>query len=180
MTKTLAERFWEKVDKSGPIPLARPELGQCWLWTACGTSAGYGTISVGPAKSRKMMQAHRVSLQLAGVVIPDGMEPDHLCFVKACVRPSHLEPVTHQENSRRSRARITQCPKGHPYDEANTHIGVRGERRCRKCVNGYRPERYERNRDAILADIREYRLANRDAINARARERYRLRREAAA
>src|SRR3990167_5038069 len=40
--KTDQERFWEKVDKHGPIPEHRPELGSCWLWTAGQQSAGYG------------------------------------------------------------------------------------------------------------------------------------------
>ena len=31
---TLEERFWRKVDKNGPIPEHRPELGPCWVWTA--------------------------------------------------------------------------------------------------------------------------------------------------
>lgn len=179
MRGTLTQRFWAKVDKDGPIPLYRPDLGQCWLWTAA-TTNGYGTISVGPARARKMVQAHRVSLDLAGVTIPEGMEPDHLCRVRSCVRPTHLEPVTHQENSRRGRAVTTECPKGHPYDKSNTRIGARGERVCRKCRDAYRPERYAANRESILAEQRAYREQNREAYNARQRERYRLRKEAVA
>jgi len=33
--------------------------------------------------------------------VPDGLELDHLCRVRSCCNPDHLEPVTHKENIRR-------------------------------------------------------------------------------
>jgi hypothetical protein len=133
------ERFWLKVDKNGPIPEYRPDLGPCWLWTA-GTIRGYGRFCVGP--ERRNVFAHRYAYELLVGPIPAGLDMDHLCRVPACVRPSHLEPVTHQENNRRGvtglatgaqqRAK-THCPAGHPYDEANTHRSASGKRKCRTC-----------------------------------------------
>jgi hypothetical protein len=38
---SLPERFWKKVDKNGPVPAHRPELGPCWLWTGALVGRGY-------------------------------------------------------------------------------------------------------------------------------------------
>jgi hypothetical protein len=90
-------RFWEKVDKDGPVPEHRPDLGPCWMWTAslnAGANQGYGHFGVG----QKVVFAHRFAYELANGPIPDGLMPDHLCRNHPCVRPSHLEPVTNREN----------------------------------------------------------------------------------
>lgn len=43
--RTLAERFWEKVNQDGPV---HPVLGtRCWLWTATRDAWGYGQIGLG-------------------------------------------------------------------------------------------------------------------------------------
>lgn len=76
--------------------------------------------------------------------IPDGLDLDHLCRVRACVRPSHLEPVTRAVNLARGSteqwgwARTKdQCDKGHDFTEANTYRRPdrpthRGCRICRR------------------------------------------------
>lgn len=131
-------RFWSKVNKNGPIPERRPDLGPCWIWTAYTDDNNYGRFNV----EHRMEMAHRVAFVLAGGVIPDGYEVDHLCFVRPCQNPGHLEAVTHEENSRRSTAAevnaarqlaIARCPVGHEYDEANTGYRADGRRRCRAC-----------------------------------------------
>lgn len=89
-TLTLADRFWAKVEKSD----------SCWLWTgALFPSNGYGALHLDGAA----VPAHRVSYELNVGPIPDGLTIDHLCRVRACVRPDHLEPVTQAENLRRAR-----------------------------------------------------------------------------
>jgi hypothetical protein len=94
-------RFWEKVNKDGPAPEHRPDLGPCWVWTAslnAGTHQGYGHFGVG----QKVVFAHRFSYELANGPIPDDRPHiDHLCRNHACVRPSHLDPVTNRQNSLR-------------------------------------------------------------------------------
>ena len=126
MTKTIAERFWAKVDQSG----------ECWTWTAGKDSKGYGSFWIAPT----MRCAHRVSYEITRGPIPDGLEIDHLCRNRACVRPSHLEAVTHHVNVRRSpltagsvNAVKTHCPHGHEYTKANTSFGGRGGRVCKEC-----------------------------------------------
>lgn len=133
---TTVERFFARVDKHGPAPEYRPELGPCWIWQKKLTKAGYGRFGY----EAKVVLAHRFACELLVGPIPKGLEPDHLCKVPACVKavadehgPAHLEVVTHQVNMRRSRkGSATHCPKGHPYDEANTYW-YKGWRSCRLC-----------------------------------------------
>lgn len=115
--------------------LAKFAVGdECWLWTGTTNPAGYGQLSrrrPGPS-----VLAHRFIYEWLVGPIPEGLELDHLCRVHSCVRPDHLEPVTHAENMRRSlayRTHKTHCPQGHPYDEANTYV-YRGRRNCRACA----------------------------------------------
>lgn len=66
----------------------------CWVWTARIGENGYGRVKVG----RQTKLAHRVAYELAVGPIPAGMDLDHECHNRACVRPSHLHPVTRQKN----------------------------------------------------------------------------------
>lgn len=132
----LVERFWAKVNKDGPIPEYRPYLGQCWLWTGGRTSEGYGAIM----EDARRKMAHRVAYELAHGPIPDGLEPDHLCRVRHCVRPDHLEAVTRRENILRGigptavNARKTHCLRGHLFDADNTGASQHPPQRvCRAC-----------------------------------------------
>lgn len=93
----LVDRFLSKVNKSGPVPDYRPELGPCWLWLMEPAVTGYGVISI----ENQVQYAHRVSYELFVDAIPDGLTIDHLCRVQMCVNPAHLEPVTLAENTRR-------------------------------------------------------------------------------
>ena len=81
-----------------------------------------------------MALAHRVAYELQVGPIPVGLQLDHLCRVRSCVNPAHLEPVTSAENTRRGlRAMKTHCPQGHPYAGENLLIRPTGQRRCRTC-----------------------------------------------
>lgn len=107
----------------------------CWEWTASRDGYGYGQVY--DHASGRMMKAHRAAYEALVGPIPAGLDLDHLCRNRGCVRPDHLEPVTRGENVRRGRAgenmrSKTHCPQGHPYDEANTRL-YRGRRYCRAC-----------------------------------------------
>lgn len=136
--RTAEERFWAKVNKDGPIPNGRPDLGPCWLWTGAKDQRGYGHLT----SNGRTLQAHRHGYELTVGPIPAKLVMDHLCRVVACVRPSHLEPVTHATNLARGigpivtalrAAAITHCPSGHPYSFENTYVNPAGSRECRAC-----------------------------------------------
>lgn len=127
-------RFWSKVNKDGPVPERRPDLGPCWLWLGHCDDRGYGRFDY----ERRHGHAHRFSYRLAFGDLPTDTyreELDHLCRVPACVRPTHLEWVTRRANVLRGEsfaaqhARKTHCPQGHAYDFTDTY----GRRRCRTC-----------------------------------------------
>ena len=110
--KTLEQRFWGKVDKSG----------ECWIWKAASDSHGYGQMWVDVERGR--MPAHRISWELANGPIPHSIFVDHMCFTRACVNPSHLRLATNKQNH-----------ENRPGPQRNSTSGVRGvswSKPCRK------------------------------------------------
>lgn len=118
---------WDKV-----IPVT--ESG-CWIWTGACSPNGYGHALIRGGGKKKYRDVHRTSYLLYKGHIPHGMTLDHLCRVKCCVNPDHLEVVTQKENNRRQKAVITHCPQGHPYNEENTYRRKDGKekRDCKTC-----------------------------------------------
>lgn len=131
--------FWARVNRSGPIPACRPDLGPCWLWTASLQSQGYGMASL----LGEPTLAHRAAWKLSGRSFTPGLVLDHLCRVRSCVRPDHLEEVTEAENIRRGVGRSalhatkTHCIRGH----SDWRIKLNGWRECRTCRRLGRPKR---------------------------------------
>lgn len=133
------ERFFIKVDKNGPRILKT----RCWTWTAyVHKRTGYGRFYF----EGKVVEAHSASYRMFVGPVPEGLELDHLCRNRACVRPDHLEPVPHATNMERgtiatvARAKQlakTHCPQGHPYSGHNLIVlkGQGNARRCRTCQN---------------------------------------------
>lgn len=123
----LPARFWAKV---------RPEPATgCWLWVGAHQGAGYGTFWW----ERKVRLAHRVAY---AVLRGDSTrELDHLCRVRACCNPDHLDDVAHRVNMLRSPISLARlnadkvtCPEGHPLSGANLYVDPHnGGRRCRTC-----------------------------------------------
>lgn len=117
------ERFWDKVEKGN----------SCWLWIGKRMPNGYARFKVGGCG----IYAHRFAYELLVGPIPEGLQIDHLCRVRHCVNPRHLEPVTQRENKNRGlKGRATEhCPKGHAYDVSNTYWRKDrpNNRECKTC-----------------------------------------------
>lgn len=81
-------------------PLTRYRINDngCWIWTGAIHASGYGQVKW----NGKSTVAHRVVYSLLVGDIPDGLVLDHLCSVKLCVNPEHLEPVTYAINTQRA------------------------------------------------------------------------------
>lgn len=137
----LRERIEAKVERI-------PESG-CWIWVGSVKRNGYGHMKA--LHSNGTAPAHRVVYEVYRGPIPRGMDLDHLCRVRCCVNPLHLEPVTRHENLRRAgvierlqaRARAmaeaTTCTKGHAMTPENTYVYPSGRHRaCRICLRAYR------------------------------------------
>jgi hypothetical protein len=110
----LDRRFWSKVNYTST----------CWSWLAYKNKDGYGRFIM----KGKVKFAHRVAYESMHGNVPAGMELDHLCKNRACVNPSHMEPVTHIENVKRGNANykkhFTHCVNGHPLNQ---------KRKCNIC-----------------------------------------------
>lgn len=137
----LPSRFWSKVTVD-------PATG-CWLWVASRAPNGYGKVQAGSRRdgTRRIRSSHRFAYESLVGPVPDGMQLDHRCRVRACCNPDHMEPVTSRENTMRgllpsnmrrrggaqNRSK-THCKNGHEYTEANTYRH-KGSRYCRACNN---------------------------------------------
>jgi hypothetical protein len=76
----------------------------CWLWQLSKDCNGYARVA---HQGRKTF-AHCVYYQQRYGPVPKGLELDHLCRVRCCVNPDHLEPVSHAVNCQRGRrAKLT-------------------------------------------------------------------------
>jgi hypothetical protein len=126
---TVTEReyyFWLKVDKNGPIPIHRPDLGPCWTYP---TNQNYAKCAWFGIE----VSTHVLAYIFLRGRVPEGLELDHLCRYRKCCNPWHLEAVTHQENMIRAANLITHCPKGHSYSGENLQWVYGTVRRCAEC-----------------------------------------------
>jgi hypothetical protein len=137
------------VDRNGPIPDARPELGPCWIWGGKLSANGYGYVSF----DNHQVLAHRWAYGRFVGPIPEGLEPDHLCRNPSCVNyERHLELVTHQVNVLRGEspparfARRSACSKGHEYTPENTFTRPDKSRGCRTCDRARSRQNHQRRK----------------------------------
>lgn len=113
-----------------------PECG-CWIWMRRLNDGGYGCLNRGGEDTL----VHRITFKIRRGPIPEGKDLDHLCRVRSCCNPNHLEPVTRRVNLLRGmapaahNARKTHCSKGHPLAGENLDPSSLklGRRRCLAC-----------------------------------------------
>ena len=131
MNSTILERLSDKISPE-------PNSG-CWLWTGALSTRGYARIW----HQGQMRQAHRIMYEMTRGSIPNPLVIDHLCRVRHCVNPDHMEVVTNRENLLRGvgitakNYRKTHCIRGHIFNYENTVIlpSKPTVRHCRKCKN---------------------------------------------
>jgi len=127
-TTPLIERFWKHIR-------VEPFTG-CWIWIGGLADGGYGVMGRGRAGEGNV-RVHRFAYEYMIGPIPEGLEPDHLCRVRCCANPWHLEPVTRRENFLRGQhptaihVRANLCKYGHSLHDAYVS---RGWRSCRTCA----------------------------------------------
>jgi hypothetical protein len=143
---TVIARLWAQA------PL---DAAGCFVWTGVKDRKGYGRLKV----DGKGYSTHRIAWAwFNGVEIPDGMTVDHLCLVKVCCNPIHLNICSSGENSRRSphvRASInkakTHCPSGHAYMGANLRVDKKGHRVCIACADRHKRAYRARQKESVAA-----------------------------
>lgn len=108
----------------------------CWIWTGYTHSSGYGRM---PWNGRQQ-NAHRAIYEMFHGPVDKDKEVDHLCRVRCCVNPNHMEPVPHRINSLRGmgvaafNAVKTSCVNGHPFSDENTYVSkYKYRRNCKEC-----------------------------------------------
>ena len=133
---TFFARLWAKVD------LSNAPFG-CWLWTGSRNGSGYAQLCIGGRRGQTYY-AHRATYELFKGTIPDGLTIDHLCRVRYCVNPLHLEAVTYSVNVARGKPFIkspTHCKQGHKYTSHNTRRRPNGSLYCRECNRAWSRQR---------------------------------------
>ncbi len=125
---TVEERFWPKIEVAD---------SGCWEWRGA-ISSGYGRIRI----EGHTRLAHRWAYEDAYGPVPNGLELDHLCKNTRCVRPSHLEAVSHLANMQRGDLSgnggskpHSHCSRGHRWTAVNSAKSHRTGRCCRICKN---------------------------------------------
>jgi hypothetical protein len=126
MTGSDLVRFISKVDMANG----------CCVWVGATDSGGYGKFYL----DKKYLGAHRVAFEYFVGPIVSGMDIDHLCRMRLCVRPDHLRMVTRRENllanGSLSSAKVNsdkiKCPRGHCYNKKNTYY-YKERRYCKLC-----------------------------------------------
>lgn len=139
----LPARFWEHVRLD--------DVTGCWIWTGPRRGVGYGGFRISRGSPAYV---HRVAYEALVAPVPRGLQIDHLCRVRLCCNPIHMEPVTQRINLLRGETVVaanavkTHCPRGHEYTEANTKMAG-NSRQCRVCHAAFEARRRARIREAM-------------------------------
>lgn len=105
----------------------------CWLWLgALGGAGRYGTYTEYISKNcTKQYVAHRLVYETLRGPLAEDMHLHHVCGIKSCVNPYHLNPLSAVEHGRAHWK--GQCKNGHAFTEENIYINTRNQRECKEC-----------------------------------------------
>lgn len=118
----------------------------CWIYLGYCTPAGYGQVTLNKDEgSNRTEYVHRITYKHFIGDIPEGLGLDHLCRIRNCCNPWHLDPVDQKTNTRRGEAprivlsKMNVCAEGHDLTHDNTYVDpTTGFRRCRICRDSKR------------------------------------------
>ena len=145
ITDEVVGRFLRRVEKTD----------SCWLLKGKGRPDGYFQFQWNGTR----VIAHRFSYVAIGEnELPDDLTLDHLCRVRNCVNPDHLEPVTVGENVLRgegasgTNSRKRLCKRGHPLESIHWR---KTNRYCPTCHKENSDNYYQANKEEVLARTSE-------------------------
>lgn len=118
-------------------------LSYCWIWQG-GEAQGYGRIKI----IGRMKSTHRVMYEWYFNRSLNELHIDHLCEVRSCCNPLHLEAVTQKVNNQREKrpGRFKRCKKGHDIESIGTRTS---NGRCKICQRGYNRKYMRKIRGAV-------------------------------
>jgi len=138
------ERVYSKIEKTK----------NCWIWKGTINSQGYGVAWF----NGKLHRAHRLIYEWERETIPQGMVADHICRIRNCVNPDHIEIITNGANVLRGvsqsavNSRKKFCIRGHKFTPENTYSYTRGWRCCKTCFNARNRRVRALKKQAMLTD----------------------------
>lgn len=150
---TVVDRIMAHVIET-PGPLDTP----CWVCTYAQNYSGYTRIN----DDGRIRRCHRAMYEEAVGAIPDGLVCDHICRVRNCVNPAHIEIITQRANVLRGDHplvllwRTNTCKRGHSLDGA--YLAPDGSRRCRTCQDEHNV-RYNAARRASYVRVADRKAA---------------------
>lgn len=142
------KRDYKELENTFEDLLAKVELvteSGCWIFHCAVSDTGYARARF----NGKTVAMHRLFYERFVGPIPDGLDLDHLCRVRCCVNPHHVEPVTPKINTLRGHGRTamnahkTHCVYGHEFSGDNLRISKTGWRICLRCKAYHSVKRFK-------------------------------------
>lgn len=107
-----------------------------WLWTGATQPNGYGYTRWKINGKWRHAFVHRLFYEEHVGPIPKGLQIHHICGVKTCVNPNHLQALTPKEHTATKNSRgapkKSHCKRGHKFTAENTYW-FNNTKNCRIC-----------------------------------------------
>lgn len=136
-SESFIKRFFEKVNKDGPVHPYNSKLGKCWIWIAGKSNQGYGRIRLSGYYAGRIL-AHRASYQIHHQkIVQKEKQVCHSCDNTSCVNPEHLWIGDHLSNAQdKEKKGRHNAPKGtNHFRSAFTENDIKNIRKL--IIEGY-------------------------------------------